>query len=228
MDNVDLKQVAAQLRKPEGDFGREVGRKMNEGNRAMNLHTLAVVNPEAGDRILEIGMGNGYFVKNIVGVENDIHYTGCDYSSDMVREAGQLNDGFIKQGKVRFHQASILEMPFGENSFNKIFTINTLYFWDDHQAALREICRVLKSDGKFLLSVRPKRIMEKIPITRHGFKLFGEEEILDLLSKAGFSSIERTHVVEPKDVFSSQLVQNKGNITTSERECLIFSCSNSA
>ena len=59
----EIKEVAAQLRKPVGENGTEIGKLMNVGNAPMNRHTLAVLNPEPNDSILEVGMGNGFFVR---------------------------------------------------------------------------------------------------------------------------------------------------------------------
>lgn len=69
MTEEQLKNIALQLRKPEGDWGIEMGEKMNVGNKFINLHTIDVLNPKANDVILEIGMGNGFFVKDIFKLE---------------------------------------------------------------------------------------------------------------------------------------------------------------
>ena len=80
----DAKALAAQLRQPEGEMGQKVGNLMNDGNRPMNLQTLAALDAKKGEHILEIGMGNGAFVKNILSIDPTLRYTGIDFSPLMV------------------------------------------------------------------------------------------------------------------------------------------------
>jgi len=128
-NETELKKLVAQIRKPEGKQGVEIAKMMNDSNQGMNLHTFAVLNPQPNDKILEIGMGNGFFVKSIMNLADDIQYTGYDYSERMVEEAKKLNQELIERKQVQFIQGEIENLPFAENSFTKIFTVNTFYFW---------------------------------------------------------------------------------------------------
>ena len=65
-DKPDFRTIASQLRLPEGAIGKEVGANMNKGNRLMNLEAIKHLGISENDNILEIGMGNGFFVKDIL------------------------------------------------------------------------------------------------------------------------------------------------------------------
>lgn len=212
----DIKKIAAQLRKPDGEHGIEVGKMMNDGNMPMNLHTIAVLNPQPNEQILEIGMGNGFFVKNILGVDPSIQYTGCDYSDLMVQESTRINQSFVDAGRAEFVHGNVQELPFSDHQFDKIFTVNTFYFWDDHVRVLKELSRVLKPQGSFVLSIRPKHILEQYAVTQHNFAIMDNEEIISLLQQEGFSTIEQTKVVAPSQ-------ERWGNVFA--RESLILNCS---
>ena len=220
----DIIKIAAQLRKPVGEQGTKIGERMNDGNGAMNLHTLAVLNPQPNDTILEIGMGNGYFVKNIVSQDPSIKYTGCDYSELMIEKASEINRKFIDMGNVNFVNANVQQLPFNDASYNKIFTINTFYFWDEHIKVLQELKRVLKKEGTLIIAIRPKHNLERFPFTRYGFSKFTTEEIKKLMESNGFNQIEITEIKEPKsdswgESFSKETVilscsyNNKANIS---------------
>lgn len=211
----DIKNIAAQLRKPEGEHGIEIGKLMNDGNAPMNLHTLAVLNPQAHESILEIGMGNGYFVKNIVNLHPSIRYTGCDYSELMVEAANQTNADLVEQGVVSFLYANAQRLPFNDCTFDKIFTINTFYFWDNHQKVLRELKRVLKVDGTLIIAVRPKHNLELFPVSKYDFAKLETAEILDLLASNGFGNVEITEIKEPEKEQMGQVFA---------RESLILRC----
>ncbi len=204
MEDKDLRVIAAQLRKPEGEAGSEVAVSMNQGNAAMNLHTLAVLRPEAWDHVLEIGMGNGYFVKNILLYDDSIKYTGCDYSSLMVKEAEQNNAAFVGKGRAHFVQGSITKLPFEDKRFSKVFTVNTIYFWEDTRKALNELKRVLAPGGVLILSIRPKHIMEALPVTKFGFAIYSKAQVVDLLTTHGFVVKSITEVKEPEQTRGDQ------------------------
>lgn len=209
----EIKFIASQLRKPSGKEGLEVGQKMNEGNKAMNLHSLAVLDPQAGDSILEVGMGIGKFVKNILELSNEIKYTGCDYSPEMVDASKSMNQDYIDSDQAKFHCSEAVKMPFPDETFTKVLTINTFYFWDDNVKVLNEISRVLKKDGRLILSVRPKENMQKLSVTKYNFTMLSNDEICELLFSNGFKINGITKIEEPDQVMQG---------FASERKCVIF------
>src|SRR5689334_1509095 len=121
MEEATLQFIAAQLRKPEGDEGIKMGVRMNEGNRFINEHSIEALHASGKERILEIGMGNGFFVRRILEQETGVHYTGCDFSPEMVHECEKHNPDLIKKGRACFVMADARELPFPDNSFDKAF-----------------------------------------------------------------------------------------------------------
>src|SRR4051812_28472014 len=196
-DEQKFKDMAAQLRKPAGEDGLKTADMMSKGNMPIIRDTFKVLNAEAHDNILEIGMGNGFYVKDILERSDSINYTGCDYSELMVKESEKLNANRVAEGRARFIQASINSLPFPGNTFNKVFTINTIYFWDNEAEALNEIKRILQPGGKFIISFRPKHQTEKYPFTKYGFNLFSKEDIEKLLLTNGFAILDIFENQEP-------------------------------
>ena len=206
MNEETVQAIAAQLRQPGGEFGIQVGEKMNESNLHINLNTIDAVHPSANDRILEIGMGNGFFVKNIVAADLSIKYTGCDFSETMVHEARKLNQQFIENGQVQFEVAGADKLPFGDEIFNKIFTVNTIYFWDDAPLIFSEIRRVLKANGTLIIAIRPASIMQHYPFVKYGFRLFNREELAALLTSNGFRIISIVEKQEPDQEINGEKI----------------------
>ena len=197
MEENELKEIARQLRKPQGEFGHEIGKKMNESNKLMNQFAIEKLNPSAGDNILEIGMGNGCFVKEILSTGDNITYTGADFSDLMVNECIETNKQWIEKKRASFIKAEASDLPFDDNTFNKIFTVNTVYFWDDHKSILNEIHRVLRPEGYFFIVYRAKVSMEEFPFTRFGFKLQNAEEINEMVEKNNFKITDTFIMEEP-------------------------------
>ena len=217
MDEATLKAIAGQLRQPSGEYAIQVGEKMNEGNLHINLNTFEALHLAAGDNILEIGMGNGFFVKNILSLNNSIKYTGCDFSEIMVDEARKQNEKFVASGQAEFHHADARELPFETNSFDKAFSINTIYFWDNPQIVLAEISRTLKPKGQLTISIRPKSIMEHYPFVKYGFKMFTKEDLTELLSKNNFQVINIIEKQEPEVEINGQAVKTATLLITAEK-----------
>lgn len=202
MNETEIKQYAANLKKPEGEKGKEVAELMNKGNRGINLHTLAALDIQPEDRVLEIGMGNGYFVKNILNTSPSVHYFGVDYSPDMVKMASELNSSFVEEDKACFYEGNAEDLPLEDDAVNKIFTINTLYFWENSTQVLKECRRVLTDNGSLTISVRPDHIMRLLEVTKHGFAFYSKDQIVDMMESNGFGTLQITEIKEPaKKVF---------------------------
>lgn len=196
MDNEKIREMASQLRKPEGEYAKEVGEVMNQGNLLMNNKTIELLAIKPNETVLEIGMGNGFFVKNIVSIDSSIKYIGCDFSESMVQESINHNEEFVVKGQAEFRVANINKLPQKTASIDKVFTVNTLYFWDDISLGFSEIKRVLKHKGQLILSIRPKSVMDDFPITKYGFTTFSKEDAVELLTQNGF---EVNKIVEEEE-----------------------------
>ncbi len=220
MDNSkeeQIKALAAQLRQPGGTFGKEVAERMNKGNRLMNLETIKQLHVGDNDRILEIGMGNGYFVNDILSSANNVTYVGCDTSNEMVEQATAINSEWVNKRQASFIAGDAHHLPFPDNHFQKIFTVNTIYFWENPKKVFNEFRRTLTEDGIFILTIRPKSVMEKMPVTKYGFSIFSTESATQLLADNGFTVI---NVVEKEDEdvkFQELVIKNAYIVITASK-----------
>jgi ubiquinone/menaquinone biosynthesis C-methylase UbiE len=210
-------EMAAQLRKPQGENGLKTGEWMNTGNNQMIHDTLRVVDPSGTDQLLEIGMGSGSFVPEILEKSAAINYTGVDYSEVMVAEAERHNAGGIARGHARFLLADANALPFPDASFNKVFSVNTIYFWGNETRVLAELKRVLMPEGKLILALRPKHQTEKYPFTKYGFKLFSKEDVSTLLVENGFSVLNCIENQEPDFELNGEVMKMENLIVVAER-----------
>lgn len=208
-------EQAKQLRKPQGAKGIVVGKQMNVSNKYINLHTIAVVNPTANDTILEVGMGNGFFVKNIINTCPTIQYYGIDYSDEMVIEAKKRNRLAIKNKRAKFLKACGSKVAFKEAYFDKIFTINTIYFWENPKLILTELKRVLKDEGEIIIAFRPKHNLEKFEFTKFGFSLLTKLQVINLLYQNELLCTEITEIKEPQQEVWGKII---------DREAIIVKC----
>jgi ubiquinone/menaquinone biosynthesis C-methylase UbiE len=114
---------------------------------------------------------------------------GVDFSQEMVAQAKQKFKQEIDSGKVSIEFGDVRKLPFAENTFDKICTVNTIYFWDEPLTSLEEIKRVLKSGGKLVVGIRSADKMKQLPVTQYNFKLYDPSAVRDILVEAGFVNI---------------------------------------
>jgi ubiquinone/menaquinone biosynthesis C-methylase UbiE len=208
----DLMQIANQLSCPEGEEGIKTAQRMAHANDQMTQETYKALQLSAGEHILEIGPGNGNHVRNLTSLAKNLKYCGVDISETMVVAAKELNADLLDTGAASFHLTPADQLNFSANTFDKIFTVNTIYFWQDAEAYAREILRVLKPGGIFSLGFASRDFMEGLPFTKYRFNLYDKVAVETLLTKAGFSVLD---FIEFLDVTTS----NAGMVV--EREVLI-------
>jgi len=204
MEKDELKILAQHLANPQGEKGIEIGEMMNATNIGMTLESIRTLLIEDNEHILEIGHGNAGHVKSIVSVANNIQYTGIDISETMHQEAKSLNKAFENQAEFILYEGK--KLPFQDKIFDKICTVNTVYFWEEPVEFLNEIYRVLKDNGTFVLTFGQRDFMETLPFTKYNFTLYSNDEMEELVSKSHF---KRMKISEKEEEITSKTGKEK-------------------
>ncbi|MCY1479876.1 Demethylrebeccamycin-D-glucose O-methyltransferase [compost metagenome] len=187
LDEKELQELASQLSHPNGENGIQTAYSMNVANDNMIRNAIAQIEIKDNSSLLEIGPGNGTHIKYLFEVNSNIKYYGIDVSKLMVEEATKLNSEFTKSDKAVFEWTDGEKIAHPDAAFDSIFTTNTIYFWKNPEEYIKEIFRVLKTKGEFILAFIPKEVMEKIPFSKYGFELYNNEKAKALLQNAGFT-----------------------------------------
>ncbi|MDO5106563.1 class I SAM-dependent methyltransferase [Capnocytophaga sp.] len=189
MDIEKLKTLAAQLKNPQGEKGLEIAEMMYQTNLSMIQHALQYLDVANGDKVLEIGYGNGKHIPLLFEKTPVIFYHGLEISSLMYEQAIIENQKRILYKLVDLQLYNGRDIPFPEAFFDKIFTVNTIYFWEFPELFLKELHRVLKLGGRLSISFIEKNFMEKIPFTQFGFTYYNQHKINMLLKEIPFEMI---------------------------------------
>jgi SAM-dependent methyltransferase len=192
----ELQQLAAQLRKPDGKKGIEIGDMMNATNMGMTKHAITQMHLQDHDRILELGHGNCKHLDYLLSEARNLEYHGLEMSELMHQEAKQYNRAFTDELQAHFHFYNGQRNPFPDQHFDKIFTVNTIYFWQDPLQVLAELHRVLKPGGLLCISFALESFMKQLPFTRFGFELYDVEKIKQLIEMSVFSFSHTTRQTE--------------------------------
>jgi len=178
--------IAKQLSNPTGIGGRLVSSVMSRQNRPLYEETIRLLEPSDTDSILDIGCGNGH-VLHMLARQCDGTFTGIDTSADIIALAARRYRKLVKSGKMTFTHQDVNAMSFGDGSFQKAYTINTVYFWEDLNHTVAEIRRVLKPNGLFVNTLFSNETLSQFSHTKFGYKRFTVEQLTSAGNAAGFA-----------------------------------------
>ena len=189
--------IGSQFGNPHGAVGRLCCIIMNIINKAMYKNVVEQMQFERGDKVLDIGYGNGYLLQYIYK-KNKIDMYGIDISEDMKVMATKRNKQAMKNGQLFLQIGDCCNLNYEDNMFSSVSSINTIYFWSDTIKGLSEIKRVLKPGKSFYNVVYTKEWLDALSYTKKGFKKFDPEELIELGKKAGFENITVRDIVKGK------------------------------
>lgn len=196
-DNADPRTVARQLRKPFGEAARAVGESMDVVNEPLFELVREVMQPVDHQRVLEIGFGTGTYMDRLFAGTEGLEIHGVDHSPEMTAHATRANRHLVDAGRFKPVTGASDDLPFEDRYFDKVYCNMVIYFWDEPEAHLREVQRVLKPGGGFYTGMRTKQSMLQFPFVSHGFALFDPEEWLDVLGRNGFEPRETVRQPDP-------------------------------
>ena len=114
----------------------------------------------------------------------DISECSLECSRKIVRE-------YIAEGRCQVKYGSAEEIPFPDGFFAVVTAFETVYFWKDMAVALREVRRVLREDGLFMV-VNDQSDAQNNCWTGivEGMTVRGGDELRALFEEAGFIGTE--------------------------------------
>ena len=191
-ESLTPQQIATNLSKPDGDLGSAVAAMMNRTNLLISKAAYSLLQVNHGDRVLEIGPGNGALVNHVVTSENGVNYTGIDISQTMVDAARESNAEMVGAGRVDFIVAPVERIPFPDYSFDRAVAVNVIYFWQIGKA-LAELHRVLVNGGRLVVASNSPETMANNPFTKlnSDFKNINldKDRLVRVHKEAGFSAV---------------------------------------
>jgi SAM-dependent methyltransferase len=179
----------SQFGRPRGTLGRLVGRLMAVKNAEMHRLAVEQLDPQQGDRILEIGFGHGRMLGRFVA--RGAHVAGIDPSSVMVSQAARHLRTAIADGRAELCLGTVSELPWSDGSFTAVCAANSYQHWADPDGDLVEVQRVLEPGGRLLLLLRMHEPAAG-PFSSPGFREHGVDGVQRALERTGYREVTRT------------------------------------
>ena len=183
--------LARQARKPSGALGWLIGTIMSRETTDLNAATLEALDLKPTDSVLEIGFGHGRAVERAAKLLPSGRIVGIDFSETMVQMATRRCRRFVAEGRVKLDLGDSAHLPYPSASFDKVFSVHTIYFWPNPKDQLKEIERVLRSGGRLVLGVRkksPEAGTGNFPESIYTF--YDTQQITEFLVSSGFTNVE--------------------------------------
>ena len=118
---------------------------------------------------------------------------GIDYSEVSVIKSSKINKAEIENKHCEILQGNVTKLPFRKETFDIITAFETIYFWPDINEAFKQVYRVLKVSGTFMIcneSNGENSKEEKWTKIIQGMKIYNSEQVKKSLEGAGFTDIK--------------------------------------
>jgi len=150
-------------RTPDEKLQQEFNRwaEAGEGPKMENHHlditekTIRRMNLRPGERVLDLGCGSGWATRLLArlvadGPEGFGQVVGVDVSDAMIRHARAASKDFEN---VMFVWGSARQIPWEENFFDKMLSVESFYYYPDQERALAELFRVMAPKGRLFILI---------------------------------------------------------------------------
>ena len=178
-----MSYLESQFTNPHGPIGHLVGFVMAVENRGRNRWALSLLNIRPTDGLLEIGFGPGWALQQASRIAVAGYVAGVDRSETMVSQARFRNHRGIQAGRVELRHGTANSIPYADESFDKVFAVNSFHEWDNPSLGLQEVRRVLKPGGLVAIIEHPHGKIDEQGIEAMRVKFAAQ------LEQAGFHAV---------------------------------------
>lgn len=167
------------------------GEGMIEGHIDVTEQIIEEMDLRPSDRALDLGCGIGWATRMIAAHVPRGVAVGVDLSDEMI---GRARNHDSNPSNIFFFASAAAALPFNTGYFNKLLSIESLYYYPDIPAALNEVHRVIAPGGRVFFMVNlyyenegSRHWVEKLAIRA---QCLSEDQYARLFSEAGFHRVE--------------------------------------
>ncbi len=177
------------------------GESMERGHRPVGEQAIERMKISPDARVLDVGCGSGWASRLIAEKAYEGKVIGIDLADEMIRVASETS---TPPSNVEFQVASAEKLPFSNQEFTHAFSMESLYYYSNILAALKEINRVLVNGGLFVTvldlyeeNVASHQWIEQIKVP---VQLLSVREYRRLFEQAGFTKVRDQRLFDPTPI----------------------------
>ena len=176
------------------------GEKMERHHLDITAKTIRLMELRPGERVLDLGCGSGWATRLLArlvaeGPEGFGQVVGVDVSDEMIRQARAASKDFEN---ILYVWGSAQEIPWEENFFDKVLSVESFYYYADQERALAELFRVMAPHGRLFILINlykdnaySLQWVDKLKVPVH---VRSEAEYIELLTNCGFENVEARRI----------------------------------
>ena len=191
-----FKNYVNQTRKPQGRLGKMMLNGMNSGHAKMADWAISHLQTVVPDKLVDLGCGGGRNVGVLLKRYPSAKGTAVDYSDLSVEKAKDYNEVVISEGRLEVKQGDVSALNLPDGTYDLATAFETIYFWPGLEKCFKEVARILKDGGLFLISNESDgedATSLKFEKIIDGMKCYTPTQISDALKAAGFSKVTTAH-----------------------------------
>jgi SAM-dependent methyltransferase len=198
------------------------GESMETEHRPIVEPTLELMHLEPTDAVLDVGCGGGWLVREIAGRVPQGRAVGIDVADEMIARARRASQNFPN---AEFMVGTVDAIPRESNSFDKVISVESSYYWPEPARGIREIFRVLRRGGSAWVLINYYRDnpychqwAKLLAIPTH---LLSADEWADLFRAAGFTAVAHRRIVDatpPPEVYAGRWFRDAAELAAFRRE----------
>ena len=132
-------------------FDQLMGDILRPGGIALTAKVAEIAGIKKNYSVLDIGCGKG-ITTAFLAREYDVRVVGIDLSTIMVSSCRSNTDEEEGSRRISFLVGDGENLPFQDSSFDVVITESAFSLFPEKGLAARDICRVLKSNGRLIMS----------------------------------------------------------------------------
>jgi ubiquinone/menaquinone biosynthesis C-methylase UbiE len=131
------------------------GEKMEQHHLDITAKAIRRMGLRPGERVLDLGCGSGWATRLLArlvseGPEGFGQVVGLDVSDEMIRQARAASKDFEN---ILYVWGSAQQIPWEENFFDKVLSVESFYYYPDQDRALHELFRVMAPHGRLFILI---------------------------------------------------------------------------
>jgi ubiquinone/menaquinone biosynthesis C-methylase UbiE len=171
------------------------GDEMEAHHSDITEQTLALMDIQPEDRILDLGCGTGWATRRMARIATAGEVVGLDVADEMLRRAEQAFSAFRN---VRYVWGSAEKIPEADNTFSKILSVESFYYYSDQGKALDEVRRVMAPGAKLFILINLYKdnhySLRWVTELKVSVQALSEAEYKALLEKHGFVKVQARRI----------------------------------
>jgi ubiquinone/menaquinone biosynthesis C-methylase UbiE len=175
------------------------GEEMENHHISITQQTLALMKLKPGERVLDLGCGAGWasrlLAQLVGGGDRSGQVVGLDVSDEMIRRARATSQQY---DNILFVVGSAQQIPWQEDFFDKVLSVESFYYYGDQGSALDEVRRVMAPGGELYILINlykdnhySLRWVEELNVP---VQVKSEQEYMDLLKAHGFENVRAERI----------------------------------